>query len=173
MTPLQYLSAYPAELQAQARELIHSQRLGAWLKGRYPAAHGIRSDGALYSYVSDLKAQYLRSAAPIDKVAYDSKLQVIAQALGTHTTHSRVQGSRLKAKHEIRIAAVFRDAPLPLLRMISVHELAHLREREHNKAFYQLCQHMEPDYHSIELDLRLYLTHLDLTGERLWAPAGN
>jgi len=43
-----------------------------------------------------------------------------------------------------------------------VHELAHLKEREHDKAFYQLCQHMAPDYHQLEFDLRLYLTQLDL-----------
>jgi predicted metal-dependent hydrolase len=41
--------------------------------------------------------------------------------------------------------------------MIAVHELSHLREKEHNKAFYQLCCHMEPDYHQLELDTRLWL----------------
>jgi len=56
---------------------------------------------------------------------------------------------------------VFRDAPAPFLKMILVHELAHLKEREHNKAFYQLCTHMEPDYFQLEFDLRLYLTHLE------------
>ena len=54
---------------------------------------------------------------------------------------------------------MFRDAPAPFLKMILVHELAHLKEREHNKAFYQLCIHMEPDYFQLEFDLRLYLTH--------------
>jgi predicted metal-dependent hydrolase len=49
------------------------------------------------------------------------------------------------------------------LRMIVVHELAHLKEYAHNKAFYQLCTHMEPDYHQLEFDTRLYLTHLDAT----------
>ena len=43
-----------------------------------------------------------------------------------------------------------------------VHELAHLKEADHNKAFYQLCTHMEPDYHQLEFDLRLYLTHLEM-----------
>ena len=46
--------------------------------------------------------------------------------------------------------------------MIVVHELAHLRELEHNRAFYQLCQHMEPDYAQLEFDLRLYLITLEL-----------
>ena len=50
--------------------------------------------------------------------------------------------------------------------MVVVHELAHLREREHNKAFYQLCQHMLPDYAQIEFDLRLLLLH------RALEPAG-
>ena len=116
-----------------------------------------------------MKARCLRNAAPIDKVAFDSKLQVIAHALGTHTAHSRVQGGRLKAKHEIRIAALFRDSPPAFLQMIVAHELAHLRETAHNKAFYQLCEHMAPGYHQVEFELRVYLTHLDGGGARLWA----
>ena len=56
------------------------------------------------------------------------------------------------------MSAIFKTLPEPLLRMVVVHELAHLREKEHCKAFYQLCQHMEPDYHQLELDLRLFLT---------------
>ena len=46
--------------------------------------------------------------------------------------------------------------------MIVVHELAHVKEKDHNKAFYKLCQYMEPDYFQLELDLRLYLTLLDM-----------
>jgi predicted metal-dependent hydrolase len=98
---------------------------------------------------------------PLGKVVYDSKLQVMKHALGTHTAISRVQGDRLKASREIRIATVFRDAPAGFLEMIVVHELAHLKEAAHNKSFYQLCTHMAPDYHQLEFDLRLYLTHLD------------
>ncbi|MFZ1614136.1 MAG: YgjP-like metallopeptidase domain-containing protein, partial [Holophaga sp.] len=79
-----------------------------------------------------------------------------------HTVVSRVQGNRLKATREIRIATVFRDAPAEFLKMILVHELAHSKEREHNKAFYQLCIHMAPNYFQLEFDLRLYLTHLEV-----------
>jgi predicted metal-dependent hydrolase len=48
--------------------------------------------------------------------------------------------------------------------MIVVHELAHLKEHDHNKAFYQLCTYMLPDYHQLELDLRVYLTWRELPG---------
>jgi predicted metal-dependent hydrolase len=74
---------------------------------------------------------------------------------------SRVQGHRLKASREIRVATVFRDAPAEFLKMILVHELAHLKESDHSKAFYQLCIHMAPEYHQLEFDLRLYLTFLE------------
>ena len=103
----------------------------------------------------------MRKSVPLGKVLYDGKLQVMKHALGTHTAFSRVHGGKLKASREIRIASVFRDAPAEFLKMIVVHELAHLKETEHNKAFYQLCTHMAPDYHQLEFDLRLYLTQLE------------
>lgn len=173
METLTYLSAYPEHLLAQVRQLIANDRLGDTLRQRYPAAHSIRTDGSLYEYVQQLKDEYLRQAAPVTRVAFDSKLQVVQHALGLHTAISRVQGSRLKAKREIRIASIFRDAPLPFLRMIVVHELAHLKHREHDKAFYQLCCWMEPGYHQLEFDVRLYLTWRDSTGARLWGAGSN
>ncbi len=78
---------------------------------------------------------------------------------------SRVQGGRLKAKREIRIASLFRDAPADLLRMIVVHELAHLKEPDHGRAFYALCHHIEPDYARLEFDARLFLITLQLQGK--------
>jgi predicted metal-dependent hydrolase len=142
--------------------------LGEWLKNKYPDSHDVRTDKALYDYVQDLRQSHLRGAAPLAKVLFDNKLQVVAHALGTHTTVARVQGKRLKSKREIRVAALFKDVPPEFLKMICVHELAHLKVRAHGKAFYQLCSHMEPDYPQLEFDLRLYLTHLDVSGCRLW-----
>ncbi|QJE02980.1 M48 family metallopeptidase [Massilia forsythiae] len=165
---LAYLQAYPAHTLAQVQRLIDEGSLADHLRRRYPNAHGIRTDKALYDYVQDLKGDYLRNAAPLAKVGYDSKIGIVQQALGLHTAISRVQGGRLKAKHEIRIGSVFRDAPPEFLRMIAVHELAHLKEKDHDKAFYKLCCWMEPEYHQFEFDLRLYLTLLDGGGTRLW-----
>ena len=165
-TPVsKYLQGYPGEVQQQVAQLLQAGALGQRLRSKYgPASHGVRTDRALYDYVLALKNAFMRGADPLSKVGYDSRLQVIGHALGTHTTISRVQGSKLKAKREIRIAALFKDAPEPFLKMITVHELAHLKEKAHDKAFYQLCSYMEPDYHQLEFDLRLYLTHLDAAG---------
>jgi predicted metal-dependent hydrolase len=162
MIPLKYLQAYPANLQDKVRELVEQGRLGEHLAKRYPEGHAIQSDKALYAYTMDLKQQYLKNAPGIDKVLYDSKLDVLRNALGLHTAISRVQGNRLKAKKEIRVASLFKAAAPEFLQMIVVHELAHLKESDHNKPFYQLCQRMLPDYHQREFDLRMYLTWREL-----------
>jgi predicted metal-dependent hydrolase len=169
VNPLPYLQAYPETTRTQVQALLDQGRVAKWLIEKYPEGHGLRTDHALYDYVQEAKNSYLRGAEPVSKVTFDSKLHVVQNALGTHTSISRVQGSRLKAKHEIRIASMFKDAPPEFLRMIVVHELAHLRERAHDKAFYKLCTHMEPDYHQLEFEVRVYLTHLEASGQRLWA----
>lgn len=162
MQPLKYLAGYPPHILERVHGLIAQGRLGPMLADKYGQAHAVRNDGQLYDYVQGLKDRHLRKSVPLGKVLYDGKLQVMKHALGTHTAISRVHGGKLKASREIRIASVFREAPAEFLKMIVVHELAHLKEAEHNKAFYQLCTHMAPDYHQLEFDLRLYLTHLDM-----------
>ncbi len=161
MQPLKYLVGYPEHVQIRVRELIALERIGPMLRDKYGESHLVRNDRQLYAYTVAMKERFLRTAAPLNKVVYDNRLQVMKHALGTHTSVSRVQGQRLKASREIRIASVFLDAPAEFLKMIVVHELAHLKEGDHNKAFYQLCTHMAPDYHQLEFDLRLYLTHLE------------
>lgn len=165
---MKYLQAYPLSLQQQVQSLVQENKLGDLLKRKYAQAHQFRTDSTLFNYVTDIKNEHMRGAAAVGKVIYDSKLHVVKHALGLHTTISRVQGTKLKTKHEIKIAAMFKDTPLEFLKMIAVHELAHLKERNHDKAFYKLCTHMEPNYHQYELDVRLYLTQLELNGERLW-----
>lgn len=154
-----YLAGYPEPLQAQAQALLASGRAGEVLNERYPQTNSLRTDSDLRDYVGALKSRFMRNAPVIAKVAYDTKLQVMKHALGTHTTVRRVQGSQLKTKHEIRVASVFKEMPHDFLTMIVTHELAHLKISEHDKAFYQLCTHIEPRYHQLEFDCRLYLSH--------------
>ena len=168
---LKYLQGYPPALLAQVEGLIRDGRLGASVAQRYPEAHTVRSDKALIAFVAEIKARHLKSAPPLAKVAFDSQLHVARNALGTHTAISRVQGGNLKAKRELRVATLFKEAPAAFLRMIVVHELAHLKEREHDKAFYALCTHMEGDYHQLEFDTRLWLTARELEGTATALPA--
>jgi predicted metal-dependent hydrolase len=153
-----YLKGYGPETVQQVNDLLEAGKLGAVLKSRHPEVHQIRSDSALYKYTLELKNRYLRKAGPLSKVIFDDKISLSHHALGLHTFVSRKQGRKTKAKNEIRISSVLKMVPEGMLRSVVVHELAHLREKDHNKAFYNLCCHMEPDYHQYEFDLRLYLT---------------
>jgi predicted metal-dependent hydrolase len=141
---LKYLQHYPITLQDKIRALREQGLLGEYITQRYPNTHQVQTDRALYDYSNEIKQRYLRNAPLLDKVHYDTAI-------------SRVQGGKLKAKKEIRISSFFKQSPAEFLKMIVVHELAHLKERDHDKAFYQLCQHMEPDYHQLEFDCRVYL----------------
>jgi len=160
-SPLKYIQGYAPELQQEVERLLAQHRLGDYLRSKYPAGHRVASDSELRDYVMEMKNHYMRKSEPLSKVVYDNHIHVINNALGLHTYISRVQGNKLKRKNEIRISTAFKQAPEPLLRMIVVHELAHLKEKEHNKDFYQLCLHMLPDYHQLEFDARLYLTLLE------------
>lgn len=168
-----YLAGYPAELVVPVLRMIAEGRLGSALRRKYPVAHAVRTDKALFDYVQDMKNAFMRNVGQLSRVAFDSKMHVIRNALGTHTTIARVQGGKLKSKREIHVATVFRDMPEAFLRMIVVHELAHFKESAHDKHFYQLCRHMEADYYQLEFDVRVYLSYLAAGGPALWAPAGS
>ncbi|HLD23090.1 MAG TPA: YgjP-like metallopeptidase domain-containing protein [Sulfuricurvum sp.] len=165
MQSLKYLTHYSQEIRTQVLRLIDTETLGERLLLKYPDTHTYNTDKSLYDYVMVIKNTHFRSCAPISKVLYDTKIRDLSSALGTHTFVSRVQGGKLKAKNEIRISHLFKKVPEPFLRMIVTHELSHLKEKEHNKAFYKLCAHIEPEYHQLEFEVRLYLTYLDLFGE--------
>jgi len=162
---LKYLLHYSEATRKQVLELIKQDKLALHLKNRYPNPHTIKTDKALFTYVNELKNSHMKNAPTLSKVLYDGKINVIHNALGTHRFISRVQGAKLKSKNEIRISSMFKNVPQEFLEMIVVHELAHFREKEHNKAFYNLCQYMQPSYHQIEFDLRLYLTLIDINGK--------
>jgi len=162
---LKYLNHYPQQTKEQVYKLIEADKLSAHLLKKYPISHSMKNDKALFSYVNELKNEYIKKASPLSKVIYDGRINVIHNALGTHHFISRVQGNKLKSKNEIRIASMFKSVPQEFLEMIVVHELAHFKEKEHNKAFYKLCEYMQTSYHQVEFDLRLYLTHVDMSGK--------
>jgi len=161
---LKYLGLYSPEVQSQISAMLEKDTLGAFLLKKYPNQHRINNDKMLREYVIGLKNRHIRQSVPLSKIVYDKKIHVVNNALGLHTFVSRVQGNKLKAKNEMRISEMFKVAPAEFLEMIVVHELAHLKVKDHSKAFYQLCLHMLPDYHQLEFEMRLYLTQIELKG---------
>ena len=159
---LKYISNYPQSLKDQVQKMLDEKTLAGFLLKKYPKPHTIYNDKFLREYAMDIKNQFMKKSSPLSKVIYDGKIHVINNALGLHSYVPRVQGNKVKMKNELRVGSVFKKAPLALLNMIVVHELAHLKEKRHDKAFYKLCQHMLPDYHQLEFDMRLYMIQLDI-----------
>lgn len=169
---LKYLVGYPEKIQQDVAALITRGRLRHYLLTKYPTPHTYSSDKRLFGYIMQIKNQKMKKSAPLSRASYDSTLRTLEHALGTHHFISRVQGGRLKVKNEIKIASLFREVPEAFLEMIVVHELAHFKQKGHTKAFYQLCCVMQPDYHQVEFDVRLYLTLLEQEGKiEAWARA--
>ena len=169
MYELEYFEGYPSSIKIQVEQLIASGQLKSHLLKKYPEPHQINSDKLLYQYANNLKQEFMRNSPQLSKVCYEKQKDLVQRALGTHTFVSRNHGGKLNSKHEIRIALSLKSAPEDMLKMLVAHELAHFKEKDHNKAFYKLCNHMIPDYHQIELDLRLFLVLLD-QGDTLFSP---
>ena len=153
-----YFNGYPPAIVEQALQLISNNRLKTYLLKKYPEAHDVTTDKLLYQYATELKKQFLKNAPPFGRAAFKKQGDMITNALGTHTY--RMQGKT--RKHDLAINNDLLYAPEPLLKALVVHELAHFKEKEHNKAFYKLCCYMEPYYHQLELDLRLFCVAVSL-----------
>ncbi len=164
-----YLANYSPHIIQQIESIIQNKQLESYLLTRYPTAHNIVNDNDLREYVLSLKNRHMKKSQPLSKVIYDNKIHVVNNALGLHSYVSRVQGGKLKTKNELRVSSVFKNTPEAFLNMIVVHELAHLKEKQHNKAFYRLCQNMLSDYHQLEFDMRLYLIQLEINKDEYFS----
>ncbi len=99
----------------------------------------------------------MKKAPPVHKVVFDDSNESVYNALGLNDNDLILFDNGHKIKNVMRIASLYKDAPADLFYMVVVHELAHLKEREHGKNFFRLCRHMDDDYSQHEFDLRLYL----------------
>jgi UTP pyrophosphatase len=157
MSAWKYIDGAPVGWSNQIKGLWEKGKLGRYLQLKYPENHEVNNDKLLFIYVNQIKNEYLKKSPQISKISFNGKLDYAYRALGVNSAQTRLQGCKLKTKFEIKISTVFKNAPERFLRMIVVHELVHLKERNHSKAFYNLCEHIEPEYHQLEWDTRLYL----------------
>lgn len=108
-TSLKYLSAYAAPLQQQIQTMLDEDRLREFLLSKYPHTHQVSNNRALYDFVMQLKNRFIKKSESLSKVEFDPKIHVIKNALGTHSYVSRVQGSKLKSKNELRVSTLFKE----------------------------------------------------------------
>ncbi|MGB0733309.1 MAG: YgjP-like metallopeptidase domain-containing protein [Pontibacterium sp.] len=161
MSHLRYIAHYPTQVKAQVTELLTTERLGDWLKQRHGTPHNFRANHQLFELGQTLKNQFLRKAPPLHHIAYSDKVLRSHDALGVNVKKTRSHGKKQPIRREILVDTLFKGLSEPLLRMILAHEIAHIKEQEHNKSFYSLCCHIEPQYHQLELELRLILVYRD------------
>lgn len=159
---LSIINHYPQNVKDQVVTLIESGKLNDYINRRYPHKHQVNSDKLLYNYVKDMKGYYMKRSKPIHKVSYCDRVDQVYKALGLNRVNIVKQGRNIKVKNEIVISSIFKKAPEEFLEMIVIHELTHLKIKEHNREFYKLCTHMNGDYFQLEFDFRLYLLSLDL-----------
>jgi hypothetical protein len=162
---LPYLRGYPPELLQQVRDLLAAAGWPRPWRSGIPRRTTCRTERALYDYVSALKARHMKSARRWRRWPTTRSCTSCATPWARTAPSPRAgRAAQGQARDPHRRAV--QGAPADFLRMIVVHELAHLKEREHDRAFYALCLHMEPHYHQLEFDLRLWLT------AREWTQAG-
>ncbi|MCG7546990.1 MULTISPECIES: M48 family metallopeptidase [Pseudoalteromonas] len=157
MQQLKYFQHYPDSLQAQVKTLIADEKLQPYFKSKYPLGHQLQNQQALYQYCTALKQRYLKNTPRLNNVSFNKHTDMMKGTLGTHTHKQHRHGQKLKARYDIALNNQLKYAPEAILRALIVHELAHFKHAEHDKAFYNLCCNMEPDYHQLELDLRLFV----------------
>ncbi|MBZ4683573.1 MAG: pyrophosphatase [Fusobacteriaceae bacterium] len=163
-----YLEGYSEKLKIQIKELFDNNLIEKYFFNKYKKKHNITNDKLLYEYVDELRKKHLKKTKPLNKVKYDSKIKFEKQALGLNIFNYRIHGNKIKTDNEIKISTVFKNVPEEFLKFVVIHELAHLKEKEHNKEFYKLCTHIDKNYFQYELDMRIYLTYVKLNNKYLW-----
>ncbi|MDA3852405.1 MAG: DUF45 domain-containing protein [Spirochaetaceae bacterium] len=154
---LSFLESCSEKVQNKIGRIIEEGELEAYLKDLYPENNNISTDKALFTYAQVIRKKYMKKAPPAHKVVFDESDDHVYNALGDNINDLILSDNGHKIKNVIRISSVYKSAPAELFHMVLVHELAHLKERDHSKSFYRLCQHMDDDYDQHEFDLRLFL----------------
>lgn len=149
---LKYIPNIP-EVREVVSQLIADDKLGEFLRKKYPTAHDVQTDKALFDYAVKLKDEFLPGTPPLKKVRYGKK-PYIQNTLAICHPEAR----------EIIVASFFKHAPFEMLKAVVLHELAHLKESGHGDAFYQLYGSMVPNHQQLKLDRALFLTYVDLGG---------
>lgn len=102
MQELKYLAGYSESLLNKVKNLIHEDKLGEYIKNKYPEAHTIRTDRALYDFTMNIKNRFLQKSQPLGRVIYDSKINAVDHVLGMHYYISKVRDQKLNQSMKLK-----------------------------------------------------------------------
>jgi hypothetical protein len=163
-----YLKGYSDNIHISVNKLIENEKLGFYLENKYKKINFLKKDKELYNLAKEIKDKYIKNQKLPERIIYDNKIELCNQALGLHSYIPSKQGKKIKIKNEIKISSRFKELPYEFMENVLIHELCHLKEKEHNKAFYSLCKNISENYFEIDLDIRIYLTYIDIYKSELW-----
>lgn len=163
-----YLRGYSDNIIMSVKKLVDTDKLGLYLKNKYKNVNNCKKDKELYNLAKEIKDKYMKKQKLPEKIFYDNKIELSNQALGLHSYIPVKHGKKYKMKNEIKISSRFKNLPYEFMENVLIHELCHLKEKNHNKAFYNLCRNIDDRYFEKDLDIRIYLTYVDIYKDNLW-----
>lgn len=106
--------------------------------------------------------QWYKKAALPD---FSRRLELFATKLGEPLPRLMLSSAKTRwgscnSKREIRINWRLIQAPPPLINYVICHELAHLKEMNHSPRFWQVVEHLYPEYRAAERALKQLSPHL-------------
>lgn len=104
---------------------------------------------------------YKKTALP----DFTRRLELFATRLGEPLPRLMLSSAQTRwgscnSKREIRINWRLIQAPPPVINYVICHELAHLKEMNHSPRFWQVVEHLYPEYRAAERALKQLSPHL-------------
>lgn len=129
--------------QAQIDALLEQKR--HWIETHMAQQ---KSRMAAHPEPDELRWKELRRFAedyiPSRLAYYSQKMGVTPTAL--HYSKAKTRFGSCSSKDSITFSLRLMEYPLPAIDYVVVHELAHIRHKDHSRAFYQFVASVLPDY---------------------------
>ena len=117
-----------------------------WLEGHLAAQRARMAAAPPPPTDREIQALKARARAVLPgKVAYYSRLMGLTPA-GVKITAARTRYGSCSGKNSLCFSCFLMNAPEAAIDLVVVHELCHIRHKNHGPAFYALLESVLPDY---------------------------
>jgi len=126
------------------------------------AAHFILREAAGHRLLKSLRDDYYKNVCGtvITSIVttYAEKMQCRPTKLGYR--HNKTRWGSCSAKNALSLNTRLMMLPLPLITYIVIHELAHIRHKNHSSAFWQFVALYCPNYKALRRNMRVFESFL-------------